>query len=306
MGIRFYNHIDIKKQHWDEQLRKCANRLIYAESVYLDHMSAGWCALIDESTGNMMPLPVQQRMGIRYALQPPFTQQLGVFFLAESTQAATAQFTAKAATISAVMDLYLNYANPMPGSKERCNYILDLGRPFDVISSRFRKDLVTGPLAMNLTYTEASIDEAFRSYRDFVLPKNHTLSENHLQQFEQLSRYYLQQKRAFARKVISPAGDLLSVALFLKDEHRIYYMLSANTLDGRTASSNALLIYEVIREFAGSGLIFDFEGSEIPGVKFFFEKFSPVNQPYYHLTAGRLFYMRKIAGTVRSVINKLR
>ena len=37
----------------------------------------------------------------------------------------------------------------------------------------------------------------------------------------------------------------------------------------------------MIKEFSGSDIIFDFEGSDIEGIKFFYEKFNAVNEPYF-------------------------
>ena len=44
----------------------------------------------------------------------------------------------------------------------------------------------------------------------------------------------------------------------------------------------------MIKEFAGKPLLFDFEGSDIQGVKSFYEKFGAVNQPYFHYHHNQL------------------
>lgn len=70
-------------------------------------------------------------------------------------------------------------------------------------------------------------------------------------------------------------------------------MLSSSSEKGRETDANAYLLYELIREFSNSDLILDFEGSEIPGVKFFFQKFSPQNQPYPRFLSNRLNTFQK-------------
>jgi hypothetical protein len=39
---------------------------------------------------------------------------------------------------------------------------------------------------------------------------------------------------------------------------------------------------EILKEFSGRNLLFDFEGSDLPGVKEFYECFGPIDQPYFH------------------------
>ncbi len=46
--------------------------------------------------------------------------------------------------------------------------------------------------------------------------------------------------------------------------------------------ANHTLLNEVLKEFSERDLLFDFEGSDLPGVKEFYEYFGPVNQPYFH------------------------
>jgi hypothetical protein len=59
--------------------------------------------------------------------------------------------------------------------------------------------------------------------------------------------------------------------------------MNSTTPDGRKKEANHFLLDQVIKEFAGKPLIFDFEGSDVPGIKSFYEKFGAINQPYYSL-----------------------
>ena len=58
--------------------------------------------------------------------------------------------------------------------------------------------------------------------------------------------------------------------------------MNTTTLKGRKTEANYFLIAQVLREWAGNDLLFDFEGSEIPGVALFYEKFGAQLQPYFH------------------------
>lgn len=288
MDIQHYTHDQINMEEWDDHIRLCHGSMIYARSVYLDHMCEGWTALWDKESQSVMPLPLKKKWGITYAWQPPFTQQLGVFSRQTLNPEIIRTFLSRASEICRSVNLYLNYTNRTDFVKERCNYVLNLNQPFDVLHQKFRKDLIGKALDQSLIYTACEPPEMFDMYRKYILPKNKTLSAFHLNRFQKLTAHFFNAGRAIIRKVISADNQTLSIALFLKDEQRIYYMMSATTPRGRASDANAMLLYETIREFSGRPLIFDFEGSEIPGVKFFFEKFGPVNQPYFHYQRDNL------------------
>jgi len=65
-----YKQID--KVKWDACIRHSMNRLIYAESVYLDHMAVNWDAIVLNDYEAVMPLPWKKKLGIRYLYQPSF------------------------------------------------------------------------------------------------------------------------------------------------------------------------------------------------------------------------------------------
>jgi hypothetical protein len=74
----------------------------------------------------------------------------------------------------------------------------------------------------------------------------------------------------------------------LKDEKRIYNIASSTLPKGRTLEANHYLFDRLIHEFAGQNLILDFEGSDLPGVARFYEKFGSANQPYFFWKSNRL------------------
>lgn len=72
-----YDEIDRKK--WDACIRQSLNGLIYAETVYLDHMAVNWDGLVLGDYEAVMPLTWKKKWGIKYLYQPAFFQQGGIF-----------------------------------------------------------------------------------------------------------------------------------------------------------------------------------------------------------------------------------
>ena len=77
--INYLKHNEIDKKKWDGCIDSCSNNLIYAYSWYLDIVSPGWNALVENDYETMMPLTGNKKYGVEYLFPPYFAQQLGVF-----------------------------------------------------------------------------------------------------------------------------------------------------------------------------------------------------------------------------------
>ena len=69
--------------------------LPYARTWYLDVVSPGWEALVADDYDCIMPLPRKRRYGLAYLVQPPLTQQLGVFARQGGSEKMTEAFIRK-------------------------------------------------------------------------------------------------------------------------------------------------------------------------------------------------------------------
>ena len=257
------------------------NGLIYAQSWYLDAMSPGWEAIIYKDYEAIMPLTRKRKMGIHYLSQPPFSQQLGIISPGPLDYKIIRRFIEIAAEKFSFIEINLNFLNEYEGGLKKCNLILDLTPSFDQITNNFRKDLVNKSSGSNLMI-EISEDyrgviSLFKEYYQENIPQ---LNEKDFVNFSQVCRILIKKSRLLVRKVLNKEKKVLASALFFKDEKRIYYIMSATSPEGRKCSANAFLLYEIIKEFSGSHYIFDFEGSSIPSIQFFFKKFGPVEQSY--------------------------
>ena len=96
------------------------------------------------------------------------------------------------------------------------------------------------------------------------------------------------------RDAVNKKGEILSTALLLFDGKRFYNMMNTTTDKGRKMSSNHYLMNSIIQEFAGQPYIFDFEGSDLPGVKAFYENFGAANEQYFHIKYNNLPWTVKL------------
>jgi hypothetical protein len=94
-----------------------------------------------------------------------------------------------------------------------------------------------------------------------------------------MCKSYQQQGRLIIREALAD-NEIIAVAVLLKSNNRLYNLLSGVTAAGRKNKANHFLYNNIINEFSNKPMIFDFEGSDLPGVAFFYRSFGPKEEPY--------------------------
>jgi len=261
----------------------------------LDAMSPGWDALVMGDYEAVMPLTWRKKMGIRYLCQPAFCQQLGIFSAKEISADITESFLLKASLYFRLIEIFINYANLLQAEQTGAtNLVLSLAKSYGSLKANYRRDLLK-----NLARTEkfslqyvvsADIDNAIAQYQ-LLYGNRMNVRLTDYQAFAAVCKKWLPEGKCFVREVRLREGnrdELLAIGLFLKDNNRIYNIASSTLPNGRTLEANHFLFDELIKEFAGQNLLLDFEGSDLPGVARFYQKFEPINQPYFFWKSNRL------------------
>lgn len=265
--------------------------MIYAESVYLDNLCEHWDGLVLNDYEAVMPLPWKKKWGIRYLYQPAFIQQGGVFGKAPITTDILNQFIEEARRHFKFAEITLNHGNDISQlgqdiqTQSRNNFILTMGNGFPSIYKNYspyiRKRLSRAS-KFGLQYKPGEdFRAAIENYKQLYLERLPSFSEEDFVHFEKLCSAYANKNRIIIREVYNKDGsELLAMVLLLKDDKRLYNIISCLWPNGRKCLANYFLYNEVIREFAKEKWVFDFEGSDVPGIAFFYKKFSSANQPY--------------------------
>ena len=294
MKISYLQHENIDKEKWDRCINNATNSLLYAYSYYLDIMSKNWGALVMNDYESVMPLTCNKKFGIAYLRQPAFTQQLGIFGQISFTDSITEKFISKALELFPFVEINLNYANEYrKAAGTKCNLVLSLNQPFAEIEKSFRNDFVKKAKGNHLIY--ASSNEIEKAISVFKQNYSERLSNppKIYEDWLQLCILLKNKEQLFIRKVSSPEGKLLAIAIFLKDNRRIYYVMSTTFPEGRSSEANYFLLYHLIKEFSEQNLVLDFEGSEIPSINFFFRKFGAIEQSYPFIRINNLSFWKR-------------
>jgi hypothetical protein len=288
--IRIIPSQEIDSNRWQACLMKSENRMIYAEKIYLDTMADHWDGLVLNDYEAVFPLPWRKKWGIRYGYQPAFIQQLGIFApSATLTSTLVQSFLQAAQKHVRFAELTLNYSqvNSVTDAQSyalRTNYILPL---HDIAAHRNQShyhdvhEKLRRAAKWNLVYDVVlNPDDIIKVYQTLYQQKQKLRDQDYLR-FNQLMQTYNKENRLIMRKVSLPgASELLAAILMVHDGNRLYNLASCLKPEGRSKLANYVLYDQLIQELDSSSMILDFEGSDLPGIAYFYQQFSPQTEHY--------------------------
>jgi len=287
--IQYLSGQDVDREKWDRCIQNSSNGLIYSSRIYLDMMADQWNAIVINDYEAVMPLPWRKKYMIPYYYHVPFVPQAGI--TGKIDPLLFKEFTRILFKRVRYGDIFLNYGNTayadFTHARPMTNLVLDLGDHYESLRSRYNKDAEKNlkKSVRNEPHYSASckVKEAVHLFRKYYAGKMSSVRDIDFERFTCLVLHLQQNNLAFVRQATDDKGKLLAVALLLKDDRRIYNLMNTVLPEGRKNSANYFLFDNIIREFAGSKLLLDLEGSEIPGVKKFYANFGSTNQPYFYL-----------------------
>lgn len=301
--LRYLKNSEIDKQKWNQCISNSPNGLIYAEAGYLDSLADHWDALVKNDYEAVMPLVWRSKFGIRYLYQPAFVQQGGIFSLTPISKAIIIEFINIASQHFKFAEIALNFASADVNLTYQCslrnNFLLSLEKSYEHIFNNYKpyiKERLQRLQKFNLEYAATDdVDKAIEIYKSTYEKRIQKTTSNTYEQFKKRCNHYLQNERAIVREVREQSTkELLAIVLLLKDKNRIYNLASSITENGKKKLANYFLYDRIFQEFSEQGLCFDFEGSDIPGVAYFYEKFADTNQVYPFIKWNNLPVMIKI------------
>lgn len=298
--IQYMRYAEIDKSKWDRCIEKSKNGLVYAFSYYLDAMSKNWDALVLNDYEAVMPLTWNKKYGIFYLYQPFLTAQSGVFgdFINPDI---LQQFLNSIPKKFQYLDICLNQGNVFLSERFplflRSNFILNLHKPYDELYNSYsenihrniKKAIQSGCITRKDFEVQQVIELASEQMKTFA-----SNSDEGLKRFKKLYPILKRHEKATTYGVFLKE-QLMASCVLLNSHNRLYYVLVGNHPGGKTIGASHALIDAIIKDHAGKNILLDFEGSDIPGLAFFYKSFGSIEEKYSALRFNRLpFYLKWI------------
>jgi hypothetical protein len=302
MPVRLVPYKDIDKQQWDQCIKASANRLIYAQSFYLDALAGEWDALVLEDYKAVMPLTFKKKFAIKYLYQPPFIQQLGIFSAQKISAAMFKLFEDQLLKEYSFAEITLNYQNIAGDwkstTKERTNFVLDLNRSYEELYDNYLPAFTKSLRRIKkfqLQYLPSdNYSSAIDHYENEYSGRLKDFDKSAYANLKKVFAHLYSEGNLFTREVYSTSGALLAGVVLMRDAQRLYNIISFITDEGKKLEANYFMYDNIIQEFAGKDYLLDLEGSDVKGIANFYKKMNPVNQPYLFLKFNNLHPLIKI------------
>jgi len=297
--IRFAWRNEIDPQRWDHRIETSPHGLIYAKTGWLDIMAENWSALIEGDYERVMPLPWKRKYGFYYLYQPYFIKSLGVFGPTDQPFEISA-FLHKIPDRYIYWDIDLNECNFVSHADRelklrqygRTNYFLPLGKNYETLARQYKRlaaRMMRKATESQLVVSrEADPSQIISLYRKGYAARHPRITGAVYEKLIRASEAAMANNEAEAWVTLTSDGRIAAYYLVLKDERFIYSLLGGSTEEGKTLGAFYFLTDAIIRRHAGSGRVFRFEGSDIPGVSFFDALFGPEKMSYPHLVMNHL------------------
>jgi len=312
MEARLKPQENILRSDWDDLIRRSPQGNFYALTYYMDIVAPEWMGIevVDEKSELLavMPIQIHKKYGMRYALQPRFTQYWGIFFDKRDFPDAYRENSWKRKVVMAVVEQIpetiklfgfamapeFDYAFPFHWKgydlKTRYSYWLDLTKGEESVWRGIKRKK---RFLLNKTEKDlAPVVQAKTSEGLISLIEENLEAGNPIMSREHLS---------LLPKVITELGDdalileardqngtLLSVSYTVGFGRKMVYLIGAQKPNIKDSGGPALLLWEAIKRSIGHYDIFDFEGSMLEGVESFFRTFGGRPKPYLFIEKNEL------------------
>ncbi len=307
MMIRYLKHEDIDKKKWDSLIRQAFNGNIYAYSWYLDIIHPYWDALIENDYERIMPVTSSSKWGTTYMLQPFFAQQLGVFSKTKLTPQNISRFIEALPKEIKFTEVNLNSYN----KPESCNgsliphknFLLDLinthGRIKQHYSTNLKRNLKKAAKAeLQLTKTTKP-EELVKLFRENRGKEVRHWKDNHYIRLQHLMYMAIHKGKGVLFGVYSKHNSLIAGAFFLKSHHKLTFLFSGQSTEGKSHAALSFIIDSVIEQFSPGNYTLDFEGSDNPGLARYYKGFGANETTYYGIRINKLPFPQSFMYTIK-------
>lgn len=285
MAVHYVNRNKIDDQKWNDCVKNSTKPLIYGLTWYLDAAANKmWDALVIDNYAGVLPLPYNHKLIAKQLYTPQFVQQLGPYLQAPHLLKENVHDIKS--KLQSILQFNLATGTQIEcGEKmiKRLNLILPLQSSFTSAYNNFSKNRRYDFRHIHLDLAESEdinqfIDFFKSSSREIIQQAN--ININCLQRIMQVSIANKMGKIVLAKY----RSEILS-AVFISDFYNRITLISSTTSQaGYERGANAFLISHLIKQFAETKQVFDFEGSELHGVKEFYKSFGALPEYYYFYT----------------------
>ena len=294
--LQYIKHKNIDSEKWNRCIDNSPNYRVYAMAWYLDIVTETWDAFIWGDYEFVLPLPIKSKFGIKYIYQPTYCQQLGIF--PNPTPEIQKQFANQLKNKYHLINYQINSENDILafknfGNNRKVNFELPLNLEYQSLQNSFSKHAkrnINSAKKNRVTVLKGSTLEEFIRVKKETTKV--TVKESIYQVLKRLMANTITSGKGVIYSAYSSNNTLCAAAFIIFHKNRAYYLNAFSTDEGRENRAMYAIVDNIIKEFSGSSLIIDFEGSVIEGIARFYKGFGATSKNYFYIHSNRLPIIR--------------
>jgi len=292
--IKYLKNSEIDREMWDDSISLSAEAKPYAFSWYLDIMSPGWDAVVEDDYKAVFPVPHFKKYGFNYIATPLFLQHLGVFSSSGSINNRLDEFLSFIPETYRLIDLCTATDSGKEGYKStpRSDYELNLNEPYDTLwfgySSDCRRNInISNRYQQDITYDVAP-EELVSLFKSNIGRKAGRIRDVNYRRLEMLMTLCVSRGYGKVIGIRSPKGKLLWGMFIIDSCNRITALVTVGSRKSREMRTGYYIIDQIIRDNAEKDKILDFAGSSVPSIAVFMKSFGSIRKTYYRIYKNSL------------------
>lgn len=294
--IRHLIHAEIDFNKWDDCISRSGVHVPYPYSWYLKITSPGFEALVKDDYQAVLPLTWNKKYGVYYLYQPMFTQQLGVFCKQQFRMEMQTEFLNHIPAKFRLVDIQWHQFHAMATNdfsiKQRNNFILTPDRKEQSIQNNFNsqrlRDLKYAEKMMYSVSDQFSTKQFISDLKNADRFRQMGIKTPHLNVLSTLIDFSLKNQKGKIFYVLDGSQKPLAAMFSVITEKSIVNVSNFYLTGCANSRAQTFLFTEVINNYCHSEMVFDFEGSDIPGIANFYKSFGAVSQSYFRIYANKL------------------
>jgi hypothetical protein len=284
MALKWLERQDIDEIKWEECINDSLFPSLFGRYWFWDAMTDGnWQAVIEDDYQAVLPVYKRRKWGLPYVTMPFLCQKTDIFSAKDYHIDFTKYFKLISKSIVKLEIKTSHHGTDFGHFVEKTNQILTLSSINRDVSSGYNRNT-----KRNITKSvDAGVHISFESNPEEVYSfiKKHDVTgliDSYGNQVKRLISESLAKGRGFGVKA-KLNGNVISMAFFIRDTKRLYFLLCTSNDTGKKVSSMYQLIDHVIQSNASTDLIFDFTGSSMENIARRNRGFGATEETYYHV-----------------------
>ena len=294
--IVYHKNDEIDRDQWDNCIRNSKITKPYAYSWFLDIMAPGWEALVDDDYDSVFPVPSYVKFGIKFAVTPPFLQQLGAFSPDKPASNTIIEFLDYMPEIFKLTDLSVSQKVEYAGYKvlEKSNFELSLSLHYEKLHEKFTPECrkfisVAAKKKYELTtdVTPAELTDLCLNNRQLNI---RGVKREEYERLRNLMSYCTSNGKGRIVGVRAARKQLVYGIFLVQVPGSVTIILEANSPLSQDKHIGFFVINEIITEHAAKANNLDFAGERFKSAVPKGKSFGAKDVPYYRIYRNRLFW----------------